>query len=62
MSIKFINVGSTANDNTGSTLRAGGQLLNNNFSVLINHLSTTGTSITLNTASTPSNTFLISVG
>ena len=60
MSIKFINVGSTANDNTGSTLRAGGQLLNNNFSVLINHLSTTGTGITLNTASTPSNTFLTS--
>jgi hypothetical protein len=58
MSIKFINVGSSANDNTGSTIRAGGQLLNNNFATLISHLSTTGTSITLNTASTPSNTYL----
>jgi len=58
MSIKFINVGSSANDNTGVSLRAGGQLLNNNFSTLISHLSTTGTSITLNTSSTPSNTYL----
>ena len=60
MSIKFINVGSAANDNTGATRRSGGQLLNNNFSVLISHLSTTGTAITLNTASTPSNAYMTS--
>lgn len=56
--IRYINVGTTANDNTGSTLRGGGQLLNNNFSSLIRALSTDGQTITINTASTPSNTYL----
>lgn len=58
MAIKYINVGSTPNDNSGSTLRAGGQLLNNNFSIMLNALSTDGSTLTINTASTPSNTYL----
>ena len=56
--IRYINVGTTANDNTGSTLRGGAQLINNNFSSLITSLSTDGTTITINTSSTPSNTYV----
>ena len=31
MGKQTINVGTTANDGTGSTIRAGGQIVNNNF-------------------------------
>ena len=31
MAKQTINIGSTANDGTGSTLRAGGDLINDNF-------------------------------
>ena len=58
MAIRYINVGSTPNDNSGSTLRVGGQLLNNNFSIMLNALSTDGSTLTINTAATPSNTYL----
>ena len=34
MSKQTINVGATANDNQGSTLRAGGQIINANFDEL----------------------------
>ena len=60
MAIRYINVGSTPNDNTGTTIRAGGQLLNNNFAVMLDALSTDGTTLSINTASTPSNTYLTS--
>ena len=60
MSIKYINVGSSPNDNTGTTIRAGGQLLNNNFSVLLNALSYDGETVSINTTATPSNVFVTS--
>jgi len=60
MAFTYINVGTTPNDNTGTTLRAGAQLLNNNFSVLVGALSTNGSVLTINTSSTPSNTYLTS--
>jgi len=58
MAIRYINVGSSPNDNSGSTLREGGQLFNNNFSIMLNALSTDGSTLTINTAATPSNTYL----
>jgi len=60
MSIKYINVGSSPNDNTGTTIRGGGQLLNNNFAVLLNALSYDGNTVSINTTSTPSNVFVTS--
>jgi len=60
MSIKFINVGSSPNDNTGTTIRAGGQLFNNNFATILNALSTDGATLTVNTSSVVSNTYVVS--
>jgi len=36
MAKQIINVGSTVNDGTGSTIRAGGQIVNANFTEVYN--------------------------
>ena len=53
MAKQSIGIGSTANDGTGSTLRAGGDLLNDNFQELYNLL---GNGTTLYSLSFPNAT------
>ena len=45
MAKQTINVGSTADDGTGSTIRAGGQIVNDNFSELYNTFSSDGSNL-----------------
>jgi hypothetical protein len=45
MAKQTINVGSTADDGTGSTIRAGGQIANANFSELYNTFSSDGSNL-----------------
>ena len=46
MSKQTINIGSAANDNTGDTLRVGGDKVNDNFNELYNALGT-GSDLTI---------------
>ncbi len=45
MAKQTINVGSSADDGTGSTIRAGGQIVNANFTELYNAFSTDGSNL-----------------
>jgi len=45
MAKQTINVGSSADDGTGSTIRAGGQIVNDNFSELYNTFSSDGSNL-----------------
>ena len=54
MAKQTINIGSTANDGTGSNLRAGGTIINSNFTELYTALGN-GSSITLTATPTELN-------
>ena len=46
MAKQTISIGSSANDGTGSTIRAGGDLINDNFNEIYNYLGTDGSNLT----------------
>ena len=46
MAKQTISIGSTANDGTGTTIRAGGDLINDNFNEIYNYLGTDGSNLT----------------
>jgi hypothetical protein len=45
MAFDVINVGTTVNDGTGDTLRAGGQKINANFAIAVEKTAATGAAI-----------------
>ena len=53
---QILDTGTVANDNTGDTLRVGGQKINDNFSEVYNALSGDGTTITFSSSSLSLNT------
>ena len=57
MAKQSINIGSSANDGTGTNLRAGGDLINDNFTEIFNALGN-GTTIAANTGTLVSNNFI----
>ena len=57
MAKQTINIGSSANDGTGTNLRAGGDLINDNFTEIFNALGN-GTTIAANTGTLVSNNFI----
>ena len=58
MAKQSIGLGTTANDGTGDTLRAGGDKVNDNFTELYNALGN-GTTIAANTGTLVSNAYAI---
>ena len=46
MAKQTISIGSSANDGTGTTIRAGGDLINDNFNEIYNYLGTDGSNLT----------------
>ena len=46
MAKQTISIGSIANDGTGTTIRAGGDLINDNFNEIYNYLGTDGSNLT----------------
>ena len=58
MSKQSVNIGSVANDGTGTTLRAGGNIINSNFTELYNNLGD-GSNLKINVAGATTNNVLI---
>lgn len=58
MSKQSVNIGSVANDGTGTTLRAGGNIINSNFTELYNNLGD-GSNLKINVAGASANNVLI---
>ena len=56
MAKQILDTGTVANDNTGDTLRVGGQKINDNFSEVYNALSSDGTNISFNASALQLNT------
>ena len=59
MSKQTVDIGSSANDGTGDSIRNGGDKINDNFTELYNALGN-GTTIAANTGTLASNAYLIS--
>jgi hypothetical protein len=58
LSKQSVNIGSVANDGTGTTLRAGGNIINSNFTELYNNLGD-GSNLKINVAGATTNNVLI---
>jgi hypothetical protein len=58
LSKQSVNIGSVANDGTGTTLRAGGNIINSNFTELYNNLGD-GSNLKINVAGASANNVLI---
>ena len=58
MSKQSVNIGSVANDGTGTTLRAGGNIINSNFTEIYNSLGD-GSNLKINVAGASANNVLI---
>jgi len=59
MAFTSLNLGATANDGTGDTLRAGGQIINDNFALAAPIAFTPGTALTAATAMTSSHAYKV---